>query len=236
MHPAIKIVSLILVTIFITQGGWFTLALTSTILLPFYVIDSRLWFSAIKMLSRLKWFFLSIIVIYYYYTPEIQSSQSYLTTLNERFTPGLFRISVLIIILFSVNLFIKTTTKEDILSALLWLFLPLKFFHINIDRISLRAVLTIEYIEELSARLAQYKEKYPININTGAEHSFLDILKQKKQSLLQLVKHSGIILHEILIEAENTSGKLYTINCLNAPEAKQFIIPLVLCLLLYISL
>ena len=132
--------------------------------------------------------------------------------------------------------FLLKRPLQEILSALLWLFSPLRFFHINIDRISLRAVLTLEYIEELSARLSEYKEKNPIDINSGSRYLILDFLKQKKQSFLQLVKLSGIILHEILGEAEHTSGKLYTINCLNAPEAKQFIIPMVLCLSLYISL
>jgi len=238
MHPAIKIVSLIIITIFITQGGWFTLALTAIILLPFYVLHTSLWASAIKMLLKLKWFFLSIFFIYYYFTPELQASQSYFYILNDRFIPGLFRISILIVILFSVNLFIKTSSKEDILSALLWLFSPLAFFHINVDRISLRAVLTLEYIEELSARLSEYKQNKTLDVNstTSPEYSFLIFLKQKKQSFFHLVEHSGIILREILNEAENTSGKSYTINCLAAPAAKQFILPVVLSLLLYITL
>ena len=67
-------------------------------------------------------------------------------------------------------------------------------------------------------------------------YSFLMFLKQKKQSFFHLVEHSGIILREILNEAENTSGKSYTINCLAAPAAKQFILPAVLSLLLYITL
>ncbi|MCU7799762.1 MAG: hypothetical protein KZQ70_06370 [gamma proteobacterium symbiont of Lucinoma myriamae] len=216
MHPAIKIVSLIIVTIFITQGSWFTLLLTAILLLPFYILNLHLWTSAIKMLFRLKWFFLSILIIYYYYTPELQASSSLFNILNERFVPGFFRISVLVIILFSVNLFIKMTSKEEILSALLWLFSPLQFLHIDVERISLRAVLTLDYIEDLSGRLSEYK--------------------QKKQSLFYLVELSGIILHEILDEAENTSGKSYTVNCLEAPDAKQFILPMVLCLSLYISL
>jgi len=236
MHPAIKIVSLIIVTIFITQGGWITLLLTALLLLPFYILNLHLWTSAIKMLFRLKWFFLSILIIYYYYTPELQASPSLFNILNERFVPGFFRISVLVIILFSVNLFIKMTTKEEILSALLWLFSPLHFLSIDVERISLRAVLTLEYIEDLSGRLSKYKQN---NVHTKVSYSnypLINYFKQKKQSFFNLVELSGIILHQILDEADNTSGKSYTVNCLEAPDVKQFILPVVLCLLLYISL
>lgn len=236
MHPAIKIVSLIIVTIFITQGGWFTLFLTVILLLPFYILNVNLWTSAIKMLFRLKWFFLSILIIYYYYSPELQSSPSLFNILNERFVPGFFRISVLVIILFSVNLFIKMTPKEDILSALLWLFSPLQLFHINVERISLRAVLTLEYIDELSARLSAYQQKKAFNAVSNSQYSFINFFEQKKKSLFHLVEHSGIILHKILDEADNTAGKSYTVNCLEAPAAKQYLLPIVLCLSLYISL
>lgn len=236
MHPVIKIISLIIATVFLTQGGWATLALSTIVLIPFYLIDVHLWSSAIKMLLRLKWFFLSIFLIYYYYTPELRSSHSFFNIISERFIPGLFRISVLIIIIFSVNLFIKKTSKEDILSALLWLSSPLNVFHINIDRISLRAVLTLEYIEDLSARLSIYKKTVSPQSSLCSRYAIINFLNQKKQSFFHLVKLSGIILHEILDEADNTSGKLYTINCLQAPAAKQFIFPLVLCLSLYLSL
>ena len=245
MHPAVRIISLVIVSIFLTQGGWFTLLITGAILLPFYIVHRDLWLSAIKMLFRLKWFFISILLIYYFYTPDVtQSTQTTISQISGRIIPGLFRIAVLIIILFSVNLLIKTTSKEQILSALLWLFSPLNYFSVKTERISLRAVLTLEYIESLSLRLTKYKEKQSFEVYTasGSDSSLylktqiINFFLKKKWAFLHLIKHSVIILHEILEEAENTSGKSYTIDYLESPKAIQFIFPLILCMVFSLSL
>jgi len=236
MHPAIKIVNLIVISIFLTQGSWFSILLAGALLLPFYIIRPDLWRPAIKMLFRLKWFFISILLIYYYYTPDIQqSAQTIISQISERILPGSFRITVLIFILLTVNLFIRTTSKEEILSALLWLFLPLKFFNINIERIALRAILTLEYIEILSGRLAQYKDNRTLDtlVNASVPDSFY---AKKKGVLLHLVKSSGIILREILEEADTTSGKSYSIDCLKSPAIIQYLLPVLLCLLFLLTL
>ena len=234
MHPAIKIVNLVIVSIFLTQGGWSTLLLTGALLLPFYIVQIDLWRPAIKMIFRLKWFFISILLIYYIYAPDIaQSTQTIINQISGQAAPGFFRISVLVFILFSVNLFIRTTSKEEILSALLWLFLPLKFVNINIERLSLRAILTLEYIEVLSRRLTEYKK---IKSFQAPRNSNVAFYAKKKLAFLHLIKDSGIILREILEEAETTSGKSYTIDCLESPKLIQFVLPLVLCLLFYASL
>ncbi len=226
MHPVIKIVNLVVVSIFLTQGGWATLLLTAALLLPFYLKNNKLWSPAVKMLYRLKWFFVSILFIYYYYTPFIQDTEiPILLQYLQQLTPGLFRISVLIFILFSVNLFIQTTTKEDILSALLFISSPLKLFNVKTERISLRAVLTLEYIEILSERLRKYKIPQQSHDN-----------KKKKFVFFQLIQYSGIILREILEEADTTSGQAYTIESQPAPELFQYLFPLLLCLFFYLSL
>ncbi len=232
MHPVIKIVNLVIVSIFLTQGSGFTLLLTGALLLPFYIRQLDLWHPAVKMLFRLKWFFISILLIYYLYTPDAAlTTQTTIRQISERALPGLFRIAVLVFILFSVNLFIRTTSKEEILSALLWLFSPLKLLAINTQQIALRAVLTLEYIEVLSRQLIRYKEKK--NLQNHKESNFF---RQKKIAFLQLIEHSGIILYDILEQAESTSGQSYTIDCLEPPDFIQFLFPLMLCLLFSFSL
>ncbi len=241
MHPAIKIVSLVIVSIFLTQGGWSVILITGVLLLPFYVARLNLWSPAIKMLLRLKWFFISIFLIYYLYTPQIHLvDQSFYISRIAQFLPGLFRISVLIFILFAVNLFIQTTTKDEILAALLWLFIPLKLFNIKTERIALRAVLTLEYIEALSQRLSDYKKSSLVENElqdfSQRAKSYRNTVQRKKTAFLQLLKHSGIILREILKEADSTAGKSYTIDCLESPRLVQYIFPLALYLIYHFSL
>jgi len=212
-------------------------------MLPFYMYRLNLWRSAIKMLLKLKWFFFSILLIYFFFTPNLPVEQQKDFILPEQLLPGFFRISVLIVILFAVNLFIRTTTKEQILAALLWLFSPLQRFQVDVERISLRAVLTLEYIEVLTLRMSDYKnkKKQPQNYELHwGSHSAGQILRerlqQKKSAFYLLINQSGIILSDILTEAKETSGKSYKIECLQSPFFIQYLIPVVIFLLLQLTL
>jgi len=243
MHPAIKIVNLVIISVFLVQGGWYTLVLTGVLLLPFYVLIPDLFTSAFKMLSRLKWLFLSILLVYYFYMPDLEG------TGNSRFyqfLPGLYRIAVLVFIIFTVNLFIKTTTKEEILSALLWLLLPLKIFNIDIERLSLRSVLTLEYIEVLSKQMKDYKvrlsnekiELSSLEKSSGKSkgNDFIVFFEHLKYKILHIINHSGIIFREIIQEADKTSGLNYTIECLEPPKIVQYCYPLILLLFYFFLL
>lgn len=237
MHPVIKIVSLIIVTVFITQGGWCSLLLAYCLVLPFYLINSSLWRTALIMIRRLKWFFLSILMVFYFFTPELPPAQQSISYVNQGLLLGLFRICALMVIIFAVNLFIKTTEKEEILAALIWILAPLRILYINIDRFSLRAVLTLEYIEYLSDYLTDYKKKN-LDYTDTQQYSLwsMDYLKQKKASFFQLIEHSAIILHKIIRDSEQTSGKSYTINYLATPRPAQFLLPLALLFSFYLCL
>jgi hypothetical protein len=204
------------------------------------------------MIVRLKWFFLSILIIYYLYIPELPNTA--LMSIEYNFIkdimyfmvpmiPAFFRITVLLLILFSVNLLIQTTTKEEILAALLWLLMPLKVFSINIERLSLRAVLTLEYVEILADYLTNYKKNLKKSVmdeafvsNTHLSYSWMDVYLRKKYILSRLVKDSGTILYEILAKAKRQSGKSYTIDCVVRPKLNQLIFPMVLFLLFFLSL
>jgi len=244
MHPVIKIVSLLILSVLSTQGGWDSVLLTITIIIPFYFKYPELWVPALKMTFRLKWLFLSIIFIYFISIPEM----SYLLL-------GVFRVLVLISIIFSVNLFLKTSTIEQILAALLWIFHPLNYININVERLSLRAVLTLEYVEILS----QYLEKYKYNKAmrkmdrqkdmaelTGAPAStstklmpcgcnmLMSFLRQRKKSFIGFIENLTVIFQDVFNEVLSVKGsanKQYTINCLDTPRGFQLLIPPALCLL-----
>lgn len=206
-------------------------------MLPFYLQNKQLWQPALRMILRLKLFFVSILLVYVFFSPVPVVAMFSAHLLGESLIPGLFRISVLILIIFAVNLYLKNTTKEQILSSLIWLFYPLNYIKININRMALRAVMTLEYIEYLNQKLAEYQQLKKQRIRTSdTVFSFRQYFQAKKQALFHLIRYSGIILHEILAEAESTSGKKYTIDCLPSPVLTQFFIPMVLCLLLFLTL
>lgn len=245
MHPAIKLISLVVVSLLSTQGNWLTLLVTGAIMLPFYFLHTDYFSSAIRMLFKLKWFFASILLIYLFFTPAISTPLTHHYLLAS-LLPSLFRISVLVIILFAVNLYIKSTSKEAILASLLWLFSPLKKYRLDIDRLSLRAVLTLEAIEHLNYKMAHYKNSLQTEkIHNSFSDCFFNkqfrqcIIRwsvEKKKAFFHLVKHSGIILRDILIEADTTSGQSYQIESMQPPLPVQFFIPALLTLILLLTL
>ncbi|MCK5664527.1 MAG: hypothetical protein KAI17_13640 [Thiotrichaceae bacterium] len=221
MHPVIKMVSLVILSIFSTQGGWDNLFLTIIIIAPFYFFRIEIFYPALQMLFRLKWLFLSIILIYYLLSPE-----------TAHLLSALLRISVLITIIFSVNLYLKTSTIEQILESLLWIFYPLKYMQIDVVRLALRAILTLEYIEVLTLRLEQYQHKLVLKNTAENKPGLASFLRQRKERLFNLIKHSGIIFQDILQEISTTKTyKEYSIDCIEAPDVQQLMIPVLLCVL-----
>ncbi len=225
IHPVIKIVSLIILSIFSTQGGWNNLYLTIAIILPFYFFRMELFTSALRMTFKLKWLFLSILLVYFFFSHQANHLSS-----------ALLRIFVLISIIFSVNLFLNTSTIEQILESLLWLFIPLKLLNINIERLSLRAVLTIEYIDTLTNKIEQHKNNISISTNRRGIKGWNSFLIQRKEKLFQMSKHMVEVLQDILIKTSSKTitdqpAKEYTINCLDVPSGLQLLIPIVLCML-----
>ncbi len=207
-------------------------------MLPFYFMIPSLWQPAFTMISRLKLFFFSIVLVYLFLSPATWNELSDMNTLLQVSAPGLFRISVLIVIIFAVNLYLKTTSKEDILASLIWLFKPLNYLNITIDRFALRAVMTLEYIEQLNHKLTQYKKRklQQKKLEENAGTPLRQKVRMTKQVFLNLVSQSAIILQDVLTEAENTSGKQYIIDCLQAPSFTQFIIPVLLFAFLFITI
>ena len=211
-------------------------------MLPFYFINVNLWQHALTMLLRLKWFFLSILVVYLFLSPAEFDPFS-INYLSVSLLPALFRISVLVLILLAVNIFIKTTSKEEILSSLVWLFFPLKRLNINVDRFALRAVLTLEYIDVLNYRMSQYKKEKLNNTDNNKDdnkilsnYSIFARYQQKKRMFFHLIRHSGIILREILLEADTSSGKIYHIDTMQSPLFLHLFIPAAIALLLFLTM
>lgn len=214
-----------------------TLLITGALMLPFYMLNPAFWHSAFSMLYRLKFFFISIVLVYVFLSPVSFSEMSDIKILLDVLLPGLFRIAVLITIIFAVNFYLKTTTKEQILASLLWCFKFLHYFKINIDRVALRAVMTLEYIEYLNNKLTKYQHKQQQERQKAKQlkTSYKQMYQSRKTAFFNLVSQSGIILQEVLHEAEQTSDKHYNIDCLQRPVLMQFMIPVVVSILLYLT-
>lgn len=152
-NPASRILSLALLTILVNTQGWQGLLI---FLLPLIVLFYRHpgpARQALMLARRLRWFFLSILILYLWFYPGTE-----LLPLMGRFSPAVegvneavLRItSLLIVISYSVFL-VQLTPRDQIISGIQTLLSPLAAIGINSDRFALRLGLVLAIVPDMMA-------------------------------------------------------------------------------------
>lgn len=103
---------------------------------------------------RMRWLFLSILMIYAFGTPgelvpqfPVNFAPSY-----EGLQLGMLQVEKLLIALAALSLLLTNSPKEQMMLGLYMLLIPFKFIGLNIERFSARLMLTLNYVEELAAQ------------------------------------------------------------------------------------
>ena len=154
MHPVIRIVTFLVFTLAVAFGGYPQLLLALAMLVLFYLrvpTLASLWVSNWQMLRRMRWLFLSMLVIYFWFTPGqpvFSQWADYSPTWQGVQSAG-YRIGSLIVIVVAVNIVIKSTAKESLTAGLLWLLAPLRYVGLPHERLAVRIVLTFNMISEI---------------------------------------------------------------------------------------
>ncbi len=151
MHPVIRILLLMIATLFIVWGGWtewFVAALM--VATAFAFISETRFASAWQMLTKLRWLLLSILLIYLFFTPGVPLLADYEWLPSwQGVWQGGHRIAVLALLVMAVSLLLQTTSRERLTAALLWLFYPLSCLGFPHERLAVRIALTMEAVASL---------------------------------------------------------------------------------------
>ncbi len=197
MHPVIRFISLILFSLLLSRSSVPILITGFSLIIAFYVITSLNYlYDAKTMLSRMRWFFLSIIIMYFWFTPGdalfgIQSA--WLPTIDG-IELGLTRVFALVVIILAVNLFLKTTAKRDMMSALIWLTYPLSVFGDFQQRFAVRMTLTLEAVAQVQAlchslNKERQKTKNPITrISAIVANVYQQVLAKAEDSACEVIE------------------------------------------------
>jgi energy-coupling factor transport system permease protein len=154
MHPAIRIVSLIVLgsTMALSQGR--AILFAAALVLALYAATSTLHLApAWRMLKRMRWLFLSIIVFYFWFTPGeplVDAAAQWLPTV-QGVVQGSMRIVALVTLVLAVNLLLQTTARPQLLAGLLWCTRPLRWFGFAHERLAVRLTLVIEAVPQVQA-------------------------------------------------------------------------------------
>lgn len=151
MHPVIKIVTFLLFGAAVAFGNVTALGAGSALLLVLYLAGPaehlRL---ALRMLRRMRWFFLSIAVVYLLFTPgRLLFSQWPWGPTLEGLSGGGLRIGSLVLIVLAVNLLLRTTLRPALTSAILWCLGPLAWLGLPRERVAVRIALTLDAIDSV---------------------------------------------------------------------------------------
>jgi len=204
------------ISICVGLSGWHGILITAAIIFPFYIRNPGYMRTGWSMIKRLKWFYLSILLVYIFFAP------THTQTLSTQFWAGLnsggFRVAILIFIVLAVNLLIRTCSQEQLLSGLYLFITPFKWIGLNPHTFLSRAYLTLDYIQVLEKQLS------------GEKQSFTN-----KFSFSKLASRLGSFIASWIEQAQNKHIQTLEIRLLNIPHIWQWTIPILL-IVLYIYL
>jgi hypothetical protein len=140
----------------------------------------------------MRWLFLSLLVIYFWFTPGQPLLFSSGPT-QEGIETGLLRISSLIMLVMAVSLLLQTTAREQLIAAIRWLAMPLQWAGIGTDRLAVRTVLTLEIVVEVQQLLKQHvpaeEGRKPIaRIGNAASGLFQGVIARAEQAPCQTIE------------------------------------------------
>ncbi len=151
MHPAIKIILFLIYGAAVAFGGVPSLLTGAVLVLALYLPGpwERLRL-ALRMLRRMRWFFLSIALVYLLFTPGrlLFSAWPWGPTV-EGLAGGGQRIASLVLIVFAVNLLLRTTPRPALISAILWCLTPLSWLGLPRERLAVRIALTLDAVDSV---------------------------------------------------------------------------------------
>ncbi len=156
MHPVIKVVSFLVIALFLTRARLYGIALTLILLASLYISGIQFnLHSTWRMLRRMRWLFISILVTYLWFTPGVP-----LIPLLEEYSPtaegaagGVLRVATLSLIVIQVGLLLQTTSREELVGAIRWLAAPLGIVGLDRNRLALRIMLILDSVDEVQILL-----------------------------------------------------------------------------------
>jgi len=225
IHPVIRIFTFLVFAGLISLVNLTGLILAGTALAVLYLlIDPEYFRPAWMMIRRMRWFFLSITIIYFWYTPGqplffhlLPLSPGWLPTLQGVET-GTLRVISLVLIIMAVNLLLRTSSQDQLFAAIHWMARPLSWLGISRDRLAVRMVLVMASLAEVQNMVRQ----------------IMGDMKGRGRSLSYIGHFSSDIFTRVTAQAEEAPCHTIELVGSKAPPIYQWLYPLLLGSLLYL--
>jgi len=224
IHPVIRLTTLIVFAISVSLGQAGDVVAAVLILFCLYLILGFSYLSGVsKLLRRMKWFFISITVLYLWFTPgeAIFSTgpawSTWWPTL-EGLQQALHRVTALIIIIAAVSVLLKTTSRTQLLTAIYSLAYPFQFLGLSRERLAIRMTLVLGLVDESSLLMKDVRER---------------VGSQTKSKITYIGRLAGELFWEAIQRAEAMPSTQIEITINNRPPLYQWLLPLFLLVFLW---
>ena len=221
MHPLIRVVALL---VFVTGLALARPALLSTgtglLLLLYFLTGFPAPGVLLRMVLRLRWLLLAILLVYGWWTPGtslLPAIGSWSPT-TEGLVVGLLRILSLVLIVAAVHLLLQVTTRSELLPAIMQLIRPVTT-QAGRERLAVRILLSIEAVTRVQSLLSDTLKAHPLD--------------NRKLSTLGVA--AQLLYRAVLDRAAQTGEDIIDVIELQSPPLWQWLIPLALCAVIYIT-
>lgn len=216
MHPLIRIVSFLVFAALVATGHAAQLVFATLLVAVGYGVTANAQIKvAWPLLRRMRWLFLSLLVVYLWFTPgqpllPAIASQPTLEGVLE----GLQRISALALLALAASLLIQSMTREALIAALYRLLSPLRWLRVQPERIAVRITLTLEAVTEVQQLLTEQLREHPANAS--------------RNPVARISAVSAGLFQAVITRAENTPCTTLNITTGARPPTVQWLMPLAL--------
>lgn len=221
MHPLIRVVALLVFVtglalarpVLLSAGIGLLLLLNLLTSFP----DPR---GLLRMVLRLRWLLLAILLVYGWWTPGLSlfpAIGSWSPT-TEGLIVGLLRILSLVLIVAAVHLLLQVTTRKELLPAIIQLISPVTT-QAGRERLAVRILLSVEAVTQVQSLISDTLKTHP--------------LYNRKLSTLGVA--AQVLYKAVLDKAAQTGVDVIDVIELKSPPLWQWLIPLALCAAIYIT-
>lgn len=152
MHPFVKIACFFFLLLLLQYLSPSTIAVLCGLICLLAAVLNLPHFS--QLIKRMRWLFVSLLLVYGYATPG-----EYLAFLPLNVAPsyeglrmGLMQIAKLLIAVASLSALFASASKSQLMDGLWTLLAPLRLMGLNVERFTVRMLLTLHYVEQMAVQ------------------------------------------------------------------------------------
>ena len=205
VHPLVRLISFIVFAAFVALGETESSVIGFVFLLLVWLLSAQLPSTkAWLMIKRLKIFFISILIMYLWFTPGqlLWPPLDHWSPTYEGLYQGLQRIVALILMVLGVEALLRLTNRSDLLVGLYYLATPFQWLGVRREQFIIRVLLTMEAVQPKEKPQANYYfswRKFP---------EYLDRVAQGLADRFNQVSEQELKFHPVEIEIKSPPGWL----------------------------